>query len=66
MQAVKKSAIKWAWNLISELSKMTEIISEFRDDFVSMAEAIMEEFSQGAFIDMTLDDKVIEKVATLK
>ena len=63
---VKVSAIEWAANIVVELLKTPELISEYKDDFVTIVDAIMDEFFQGSFIDMTLDDETKEKVITLK
>lgn len=63
---MKTSAIHWAGNVVVELLKTPELISEYKEDFVSMVEAIMVDFSQGSFIDLTLSDQSKEKAITLK
>ena len=63
---MKISAIQWAANSAIEISKSKEIIQEYKEEYTSMVEAIMSEFSQGSFIDNSLDDEKKEQVINLK
>ena len=63
---IKENAIEWAAKFVVQIWKSNDAIQEYKEEFVSIAEAIMTQFSQGSFIDLSLNDSIRRIITQLK